>query len=135
MTTAEAKRSFRQWATEPVAVTRAKIIVLAWVLGLILGGLTLLAVNAIEDAAQHRADLEARDRQIAAAVARLDQLERPTNAELRRRLAFALGALTPAQARRILTRAVADLSPAQRRRLIRFLQGRAEPSGGSPPPG
>lgn len=132
----------RLWATEPVVVTRAKVVVLAWLLGLILGGLVYVTVKEFDHAADQREALERRDKQLAALIAgqraaleRIKALESPTDAELRRRLARALRALTPGQARRILHRALHDLTPQQRRQLLRDLEGGDEPRGGNPPPG
>lgn len=130
-----ARQYIREWLAVPVLVTRAKILVLSWILGLFLACGVYVYFHgqaADEDARQ---ELYERDRQLADALARLKTLEQPSDAELKARLARAIRGLTPEQARQILRRAFRGLDPGERSRLLKLLEGGGRSGGGNPPPG
>jgi hypothetical protein len=88
-----------RWLAARVELYRGVIVAWSVMLGLLLGGLILLADRQFDEGRK-------RDRQIREAVARLDALERPSPAEIRRLIRRLLRGLTPEQAREIRERAV-----------------------------
>lgn len=128
-----AREFLKRWLRLPA--TNGKILVLSWALGLMLAAGVYVYFHGQAVDSDARRELQQSDRRITDALRRLEAIEQPSPADLRRRLARAIRSLTPEQARRILRRALEGLSPPERRRLLRFLEGGGRSGGGNPPPG
>lgn len=100
-----------RWLAAKVEVNRGVILAFSLMLGVLLGGLVYVGREQLNDAQSQRDALHERDRQLGAAIGRIERLERPTPADVRRQVRRLLRSVTPVQARRLQQRAGGPQAP------------------------
>lgn len=119
----------------PVTFTRGTAIMVGLVLGIILGGLFVLGQQGLDRANDAGERLAENQRQLIAAVDRLEAIERPTASRERAAIDRVLKRLTRPQLRRLLRGLISAAAPADRRVLRRLATPtpRAAPRQRRPP--
>lgn len=104
----------------PVTFTRGTAIMVGVALGIILGGLFVIGARALDRATDARESLAVNQRELAAAVDRLEAIETPTVSRERAAIDRALDRFTRSQLRRLFRSLLDATAPADRRKLRRL---------------
>jgi hypothetical protein len=95
----------KRYLAQPILLSRITFWIVIAIVGLTFGGIVYGALALREDAKNDREALAERDDRLAAAIGRIESLEHPTRAEVRRQIRRLVRGLEPGQARAIARRA------------------------------